>query len=79
MPVELGDDQVSDLRVSMYQQFSDQELSIPALRQLLIIVLELVRDLLPLFQSRVLQSGLDNTDRVMLEHKVPDPPCDYFV
>lgn len=54
----------------MHNQLSNQELGVSALRQFLVGALQLVRDQLALLEVTVLESGLDDSDGVVLEDEI---------
>lgn len=74
--VKFWNDQVPDLFVTVHDQLAHQELPVAALRQLVVASLQLQGDLLPLLDICVFQSGLNDSDGVMLEHKVLDAASD---
>lgn len=76
MAVELWDDQIAGLVVSVDNQLSNQELSISTLRQLLVSALQLVRDQFALLKVSVLESSLNDSHRVVLEHEIPNAGSD---
>lgn len=68
--VELWNNQIAGLLVSVHNQLSNQELGVSALRQFLVGALQLVRDQLALLEVTVLESGLDDSDGVVLEDEI---------
>lgn len=78
MAVELWDDQIAGLIVSVDNQLSNQELGVTTLRQLLVSALQLVCDQLALLEVSVLESSLNNSHRVVLEDEVTNAVSDNF-
>ena len=74
--VKFGDDKVADLLVVLHQKLADQELGVPALGELGIGSLKLLRDLLALSRGGVLDGGLDGTDSIVLQDKILDAASD---
>jgi hypothetical protein len=70
MAVELGDNQIAGLGITVHNQLSNEELGVAALRQLLVATLQLLRNHLALLEVAVLKGSLDNTDRVVLEDEI---------
>jgi len=58
------------------EQLCDQELGVAAFGQLLVLALQFHSDRLLLLDFRVLQSALNDSNRVVLEDEVLDPPGD---
>lgn len=76
MAVELWNNQIAGLVVSVDNQLSNQELSVSTLRQLLVSTLQLMRDQFALLEVSVLESSLNNAHRVVLEHEITDAVSD---
>ena len=70
MAVELWNNQIASLLVSVHNQLSNQELGISALREFLVGALQLVRNQLALLKVSVLESSLDDSHGVVLEDEV---------
>lgn len=74
--VELGNDQVAGLGITMHNQLANQELGVAALRQLVVAALQFLRNQLALFQVTVLQSRLNDSHGVVLEDEIADTAGD---
>jgi len=72
MTVKFWDDHISNALIALGDQLRNEKLRVPALCELTITSLQLFRDLNSLWHGRVLQSALNCSDRVMLEHKIVD-------
>lgn len=64
------------VHLPLLDQLGNQEFGVFALRQYLELALEFARNHPPLLHSRVLDGGLDDSHRVVLEDKVLDTARD---
>lgn len=76
VPVELGNNHIPNVIVTMHKKFTDKELGVATLSEVPISALEFHGDLFPLFGSGVFQSRLNDANRVVLENEISDTTGD---